>query len=147
MLLAIDIGNTNIVVGGIANDQIVFEARIATDPIKTSDQYAAEIKSILALFQTDLKEIDDSIISSVVFDTQLSLSFYLAVVNLSIAIFLYKTAPVPPPRKEEGGKAMELELEAIPTELPNLAVVEEKVADSIEIGDDEEEIVIRGSKV
>ena len=38
MLLAIDIGNTNIVVGGIANDQIVFEARIATDPIKTSDQ-------------------------------------------------------------------------------------------------------------
>lgn len=42
---------------------------------------------------------------------------------------------------------MELELEAIPTELPNLAVVEEKVADSIEIGDDEEEIVIRGSKV
>ena len=66
MLLAIDIGNTNIVVGGIANDQIVFEARIATDPIKTSDQYAAEIKSILALFQTDLKEIDDSIISSVV---------------------------------------------------------------------------------
>ncbi|KAM7456880.1 hypothetical protein BLSTO_02356 [Blastocystis sp. subtype 1] len=88
-----------------------------------------------------------SLISSVVFDTQLSLSFYLAVVNLSIAIFLYKTAPVPPPRKEEGGKAMELELEAIPTELPNLAVVEEKVADSIEIGDDEEEIVIRGSKV
>ena len=50
-------------------------------------------------------------------------------------------------RKEEGGKAMELEMEAIPTELPNLAVVEEKVADSIEIGDDEEEIVIRGSKV
>lgn len=88
-----------------------------------------------------------SIISSVVFDTQLSLSFYLAVVNLSIAIFLYKTAPVPPPRKEEDGKAAELELEAIPTELPNLAVVEEKVADSIEIGDDEEEIVIRGSKV
>ena len=51
MLLAIDIGNTNIVVGGIANDQIVFEARIATDPIKTSDQYAAEIKSIWPCFK------------------------------------------------------------------------------------------------
>ena len=38
MLLAIDIGNTNIVVGGIEDDQIVFEARLATDRIKTSDQ-------------------------------------------------------------------------------------------------------------
>ena len=38
MLLAIDIGNTNIVIGGIQNDEILFEARIATDRIKTSDQ-------------------------------------------------------------------------------------------------------------
>ena len=38
MLLAIDIGNSNIVIGGIQVDKIVFEARIATDRIKTSDQ-------------------------------------------------------------------------------------------------------------
>ena len=31
MLLAIDIGNTNISIGGIEDDKIVFEARIATD--------------------------------------------------------------------------------------------------------------------
>ena len=31
MLLAIDIGNTNIVIGGIQDDKIVFEARIATE--------------------------------------------------------------------------------------------------------------------
>ena len=30
MLLAIDIGNSNIVIGGIQDDKIVFEARIAT---------------------------------------------------------------------------------------------------------------------
>ena len=36
MLLAIDIGNSNIVIGGIEHDQIRFEARIATDHIKTS---------------------------------------------------------------------------------------------------------------
>ena len=66
MLLAIDIGNTNIVIGGIRNGQIVFEARIATDPIKTSDQYAAEINSILTLFHADLEEFGDAIISSVV---------------------------------------------------------------------------------
>ena len=37
MLIAIDIGNTNIVIGGIQGDAIQFEARIATDRIKTSD--------------------------------------------------------------------------------------------------------------
>lgn len=39
MLLAIDIGNSNVVMGGIRENQIVFQIRIATDPIKTSDQY------------------------------------------------------------------------------------------------------------
>ena len=34
MLLAIDIGNSNIVIGGIDGDDIRFEARIATDRIK-----------------------------------------------------------------------------------------------------------------
>ena len=66
MLLAIDIGNTNISFGGIENDKIVFEARIATDRIKTSDQYAVEIKSILSLFGVKPGDIDDCIISSVV---------------------------------------------------------------------------------
>jgi len=66
MLLAIDIGNTNIVIGGIKDDQIVFEARLATDRIKTSDQYGVEIKNILSLFDTTPEDIEDCIISSVV---------------------------------------------------------------------------------
>jgi len=66
MLLAIDIGNTNIVVGGIQDDRIVFEARLATDRIKTSDQYGVEIKNILGLFNVPVEEIEDCIISSVV---------------------------------------------------------------------------------
>ena len=66
MLLAIDIGNTNIVIGGIREDKIIFEARIATDHIKTSDQYGVEIKNILSLFDTKPQEIRDCIISSVV---------------------------------------------------------------------------------
>jgi len=66
MLLAIDIGNTNIVIGGIQDDQIVFEARIATERVKTSDQYGAEIKNMLALFDVKPKDIRDCIISSVV---------------------------------------------------------------------------------
>ena len=50
MILAIDIGNTNVVLGGIEGNDILFEARMATDSIKTSDQYCAELKNILALF-------------------------------------------------------------------------------------------------
>ena len=66
MLLAIDIGNSNIVIGGIENDQIKFEARIATDRIKTSDQYGVEIKNILNLFEVSPQQVEDCIISSVV---------------------------------------------------------------------------------
>lgn len=66
MLLAIDIGNTNIVIGGIEDDKIAFEARIATERVKTSDQYGAEIKNMLELFGVKVTDIDDCIISSVV---------------------------------------------------------------------------------
>ena len=66
MLIAIDIGNTNIVIGGIQGAAIQFEARIATDRIKTSDQYGVEIKNILALFGVKPCDVDDCIISSVV---------------------------------------------------------------------------------
>ncbi len=66
MLLAIDIGNTNIVIGCIRDDEIVFKARIATDRIKTSDQYGVEIKNMLEAFGVKLEEIEDCIISSVV---------------------------------------------------------------------------------
>lgn len=66
MILAIDIGNTNIVLGGLEGEKILFEARMATDLIKTSDQYCAELKSMLALFEVTPEGISGSIISSVV---------------------------------------------------------------------------------
>ena len=66
MLLAIDIGNTNIVIGCMKDDEIVFKARIATERQRTSDQYGVEIKNMIEAFGVDLKDIDDCIISSVV---------------------------------------------------------------------------------
>lgn len=66
MLLAIDIGNTNIVIGGIRDDEIVFKARIATDRLKTSDQYGVEIKNMLEAFGIVREDVSDCIISSVV---------------------------------------------------------------------------------
>ena len=66
MILAIDIGNSNIVLGCIDGKEIVREARMSTDVIKTSDQYCAELMSMLQFLEIDRKSIDGTIISSVV---------------------------------------------------------------------------------
>ena len=66
MRLAIDIGNTNIVMGCIRDDEILFKARIATDRTRTSDQYGVEIKNMLEAFGIKREDIHDCIISSVV---------------------------------------------------------------------------------
>jgi len=66
MILAIDIGNSNIVLGCIENDRIIREARMATDLIKTSDQYCAELMSMLQFLEINKSDIDGTIISSVV---------------------------------------------------------------------------------
>lgn len=66
MLLAIDVGNTNIVLGGIRNGKQIFSARLKSDRSKTADEYAADLQSILALYGVKPKEIEGGIISSVV---------------------------------------------------------------------------------
>ena len=66
MLLAIDIGNTNIVVGCIREDEILFDARIATDTARTSDQYGVEIRQILNAYGVQTSDVTGCIISSVV---------------------------------------------------------------------------------
>ena len=66
MLLAIDIGNTNLVIGCFRDNKILFKARIATDRTRTSDQYGVEIKNMLEAYGVDRSDIKDCIISSVV---------------------------------------------------------------------------------
>lgn len=66
MILAIDVGNTNIVLGCIDQDKIYFIARLATNHDKTEEQYAVELKNIIELHEFDVNSIDGSIISSVV---------------------------------------------------------------------------------
>lgn len=66
MLLAIDIGNTNITLGVYNNDVLCFTARLATAQGTTADQYAVEIKNILELYGLNHTRIEDCIISSVV---------------------------------------------------------------------------------
>lgn len=45
MILAIDIGNTNIVLGCADSDRILFRERLATVQRETSLEYAVKIKS------------------------------------------------------------------------------------------------------
>lgn len=66
MLLAVDIGNTNITLGVYDNDVLCFTARIATAQGTTADQYAVEIKNILELHGLEFTRIEDCIVSSVV---------------------------------------------------------------------------------
>lgn len=66
MLLTIDIGNTNSVIGCYNEDTLHFMSRIATDRFKTADEYAVLIGAIVAMYHVNKSDIDGVIISSVV---------------------------------------------------------------------------------
>ena len=66
MILAIDVGNTNIVFGGIADGKTAFISRIGTDKNKTADEYAVQIKILIELNHLSLNDFEGGIISSVV---------------------------------------------------------------------------------
>ncbi|MDE5737818.1 MAG: type III pantothenate kinase [Oscillospiraceae bacterium] len=66
MLLAIDVGNTNIVLGCFDNDKIVFQERLSTNQQATALEYASGIKTALDMHCINKNLIDDAIISSVV---------------------------------------------------------------------------------
>ena len=66
MILAIDVGNTNIVLGCFDSQSIRFTARLSTDRFKTGDEYAVLIANLLSLYKADPAEIEGAILSSVV---------------------------------------------------------------------------------
>ena len=67
MLLAIDVGNTNIVLGCFDEENhILFRERISTNQSAAALEYAAGIRTALEMHDIDKNLIDDAIISSVV---------------------------------------------------------------------------------
>ncbi|MDD2362562.1 MAG: type III pantothenate kinase [Oscillospiraceae bacterium] len=66
MLLALDMGNTNITVGMFKGERLMLKSRIATDRAKMEDQYAVELLDILRLYGLDSKDFNGAIICSVV---------------------------------------------------------------------------------
>ena len=66
MILAIDVGNTNIVIGCVNDEEISHVFRLSTDPAKTADEYAVEIRNILDFHSVLYNNIDGAVISCVV---------------------------------------------------------------------------------
>ena len=66
MILTIDVGNSNIVIGGVEGDEIAFEARLRTEATKTSDQYCVDLKILMDVYGVKAENIDGCIIASVV---------------------------------------------------------------------------------
>lgn len=66
MVLTIDIGNTNIVLGEWEGDRLKFVSRIETEKSITEDSYAVRLKNILELYGVQYEKIEGSIVSSVV---------------------------------------------------------------------------------
>lgn len=66
MILAIDIGNTNTVIGCCKDNEILFVERLSTDSSRTVLEYAISIKNVLELYQIQPGALKGSIISSVV---------------------------------------------------------------------------------
>lgn len=66
MTLAVDIGNSNIVIGCFESEIILFIERLSTDQQCTALEYVISFKNILELNGIDVNTIDGCIISSVV---------------------------------------------------------------------------------
>ncbi|MBB6632404.1 type III pantothenate kinase [Clostridium algidicarnis] len=66
MVLLIDVGNTNIVLGVFDKDNLIADWRLSTDTKKTSDEYGIEILQLFLYSDLEYKQIKGVIISSVV---------------------------------------------------------------------------------
>ena len=66
MILAIDVGNTNAVIGCMDGKKPVFTAHISTDRSKTVEEYALLLSGIFSLRGIAVSRLEGSILSSVV---------------------------------------------------------------------------------
>ena len=68
MILAVDIGNTHIVLGALHKDseKIVFTSQISSDHRQTSDEYMVLLHNLFILNGFNLDQVEGCILSSVV---------------------------------------------------------------------------------
>ena len=66
MILTVDVGNANIVIGVVKNEKILFDAKLRTDITKTSDEYCIDLKMLMEVYKIHPEQIQGAIIASVV---------------------------------------------------------------------------------
>ncbi|MBE3574450.1 MAG: type III pantothenate kinase [Firmicutes bacterium] len=66
MLLAIDVGNTNVVVGVYQKGKLLYHWRMATDPERTADEYGVFIRAFLRHEGLDPAAVDSVVVATVV---------------------------------------------------------------------------------
>ena len=66
MVLAVDIGNSNIVLGCFEGDRVVFEERLSTNRNATELEYTVTIRTLLDLYGLTAASFEGGIVSSVV---------------------------------------------------------------------------------
>lgn len=66
MLLAMDMGNTNITIGVFEGDKLRLQARLSTDRAKMEDEYAIELMDLFRLYRLEAGAFTGAILSSVV---------------------------------------------------------------------------------
>ncbi len=66
MILVIDIGNTNIVLGIYKEETLLHLWRMSTDKQKTSDEYLVAVFNLLKISDIDPKDIQNTVLGSVV---------------------------------------------------------------------------------
>jgi type III pantothenate kinase len=66
MLLALDVGNTNVTIGAFEGEQLTGRWRLSTIHEQTADEWGILLRNIFALSSLDLSKVDGIIIASVV---------------------------------------------------------------------------------
>jgi type III pantothenate kinase len=66
VLLAIDVGNTNIVYGLFDGHQLVHQFRVETSRGRTADEYAVVVRQLLAMRDVAVSDVNAAIVASVV---------------------------------------------------------------------------------
>lgn len=65
-VLTVDVGNTNICIGVVDDDTVLFVERLETNRAQTKLEFVIQVNALFDLYRLSLADIDGSIISSVV---------------------------------------------------------------------------------
>lgn len=92
MIIAVDIGNTNIKIGVFEDNKLIHSFKMSSDIHRTSDEYLALLTQLLHYYHVDTSKIDGAIISSVIpqldytFNNVLKYAFGIQPINIGVGV-------------------------------------------------------------